>query len=74
VSELLTKQANSKKILLYTKIHRYLSYFSAWSLQQFRHLYWGTSFRMPLSNKSAACELSHVLKTFHQLLIIAEAL
>jgi dTDP-4-amino-4,6-dideoxygalactose transaminase len=38
-----------------------ISHFSTWSLPELRHLYWGISFCMPVSEKSAACELSLIL-------------
>jgi hypothetical protein len=72
--ELLTKQAMREKIIIYKKIHTYLSYFSTQSRSELRHLYRGISFCMPVSKKSAACELKACFDTFHQLLIIAEVL
>jgi hypothetical protein len=53
-SELLTKQAMRKKNYYIQKIHAYLSYL--------RHLlYWVIRFRMPVSKRSATCELCHIL-------------
>jgi hypothetical protein len=60
--ELLAKQAMRKKCYYTQKISTYLSYFSIWSPPKLRHLpYQGISFCMPVSKKSAACELIHDL-------------
>jgi hypothetical protein len=67
---LLTKQEMRKNCVIYKKC-TYLSCF--WTPPELRHLYWGISFCKPVSEKSAACELSHVL-TLSINLLLFEAL
>jgi hypothetical protein len=59
--ELLVKQGMRQRIIMY-KILTYLSYLLKYSLPNLRHSSnWGIHFYMPVSKKSAACEISHVL-------------
>jgi hypothetical protein len=72
---LLTKQAITKDY--YVPKNTYILVFKTFLsavTPELRHLYRGISFCMPVSKKSAACELSPLFDDFHQLFIILETL